>query len=55
MPSQPSLYREKKSHSFTYEPLRGTCGWCHERTDLSGGNYDDGEWMYGSCIVPYAG
>lgn len=30
------------------------CGWCHQRTDMTGGIYDDGEWMCGGCIVQYA-
>jgi hypothetical protein len=26
------------------------CGWCNQRTDMSDGIYDDGEWMCASCI-----
>lgn len=55
MPSQQPQYRVKKHDSYTYEPLMGTCGWCHQRTDMSGGIYDDGEWMCGGCIGRYAG
>jgi hypothetical protein len=27
-----------------------TCEWCHQRVDMTGGIYDDGEWMCGGCI-----
>ncbi|MCY1307941.1 hypothetical protein D9M70_579090 [compost metagenome] len=54
MPSRQPQYREKKKDAFTYEPLMATCGWCHQRTDMSGGIYDDGEWMCGGCISRYA-
>ena len=30
------------------------CGWCHQRVDMTGGIYDDGEWMCGHCIARYA-
>ncbi len=30
------------------------CGWCHQRSDMTGGIYDDGEWMCGYCIVRLA-
>ncbi|CAN7258080.1 PIN domain-containing protein [Variovorax sp. LjRoot130] len=30
------------------------CGWCHQHTDMTGGIYDDGEWMCGGCIARYA-
>lgn len=30
------------------------CGWCHRRGDMTGGIYDDGEWMCGVCIASYA-
>ncbi len=30
------------------------CGWCQQRTDMTGGIYDDGEWMCGGCIARYA-
>lgn len=26
------------------------CGWCHRRGDMTGGIYDDGEWMCAGCI-----
>jgi hypothetical protein len=30
------------------------CGWCHQKSDMSDGIYDDGEWMCGACIASYA-
>lgn len=54
MPSHQAKYREKKKDSYGYEPLMGTCAWCHQRTDMSGGIYDDGEWMCSGCISGYA-
>ncbi|WP_322981255.1 PIN domain-containing protein [Pseudomonas sp. C11] len=54
MPSCQAKYREKKKDSYGYEPLMGTCAWCHQRTDMSGGIYDDGEWMCSDCISGYA-
>jgi len=54
MPSRQAKYREKKKESYGYEPLMGTCAWCHQRTDMSGGIYDDGEWMCPGCISGYA-
>ena len=29
------------------------CGWCHQKTDMTRGIYDDGEWMCGHCIASY--
>jgi hypothetical protein len=26
------------------------CGWCYQRVDMTGGIYDDGEWMCATCI-----
>ena len=30
------------------------CGWCYQRVDMSGGIYDDGEWMCAGCIDRHA-
>lgn len=30
------------------------CGWCHRETDMTGGIYDDGDWMCGECVAGYA-
>lgn len=31
-------------------PSQLVCGWCHQRVDMTGGIYDDGEWMCGGCV-----
>jgi hypothetical protein len=28
----------------------GKCGWCHQHIDMTGGIYDEGEWMCAGCI-----
>ena len=33
--------------------IMGECGWCDQQTDMTGGIYDDGEWMCGACIARY--
>jgi len=30
------------------------CAYCHQKRDMSGGIYDDGEWMCGYCVSGYA-
>ncbi|TWO69124.1 hypothetical protein FN976_20530 [Caenimonas sedimenti] len=30
------------------------CGWCNRRSDMTGGIFDDGEWMCGHCVARYA-
>lgn len=30
------------------------CSWCHQLSDMTGGIYDDGEWMCGQCVAGYA-
>jgi hypothetical protein len=34
--------------------IMADCGWCHQHSDMTGGIYDDGEWMCGVCIARYA-
>ena len=34
--------------------IQGECGWCHRKGDMTGGIYDDGEWMCADCIASYA-
>ncbi len=34
--------------------IMGDCGWCHQHTGMTGGIYDDGEWMCGGCMARYA-
>lgn len=43
------LLRAEQAHSDL--PV---CGWCHQRQDMTGGIYDNGEWMCGNCIASYA-
>lgn len=46
---------EDRSREFREDSnINAVCGWCYQKTDLTGGIYDDGEWMCGSCIVRYA-
>lgn len=62
LPSNQPGYREAhRPRSFTrlmgpdYEQARlPECGWCHQRSDMTGGIYDDGEWMCGLCVGGYA-
>ena len=34
--------------------VHGECGWCYRKGDMTGGIYDDGEWMCADCIASYA-
>ena len=34
--------------------IQATCEWCHQSGDMTGGVYDDGEWMCGHCVAHYA-
>lgn len=54
LPSNEAGYRELKQDGDYDSRLMAECGWCHQRTDMSGGIYDDGEWMCGNCIGQYA-
>lgn len=62
LPSNQPGYREaQRPKSFTrllgpdYQAARlPECGWCHQRSDMTGGIYDDGEWMCGYCVGGYA-
>lgn len=54
LPSNQKGYREPERDIYEDTTHYGMCGWCHQRTDLTGGIYDDGEWMCGGCISRYA-
>lgn len=41
----------KDDHDYA---IYSTCSWCNQRTDMTVGIYDDGEWMCGGCINRYA-
>lgn len=57
LPSRQPGYREPRSLWRDPVPLFGqrtfgnlVCGWCNVPSDMSGGIYDDGEWMCADCI-----
>lgn len=61
-PPDPKLLPSNQPGFVETEPVWGDdggiiaeCGWCHLKTDMTGGVYDDGEWMCGICIARYAG
>ena len=54
LPSQQYGYREAVRFDYEDVAIVSECGWCHQRTDMTGGIYDDGEWMCGVCIARYA-
>lgn len=54
LPSRQPGYREPKQFTYENNAHHAECGWCYKRTDMSGGIYDDGEWMCGECIGRYA-
>lgn len=54
LPSNQKDYRAQERFSYKDNATYAECGWCHQRTDMTGGIYDDGEWMCGGCIAGYA-
>ncbi|MEL4177789.1 PIN domain-containing protein [Roseateles sp. PN1] len=54
LPSNQKGYQEPKRDYEVYRPIMSVCGWCHRNTDMTGGIYDDGEWMCGDCMSGYA-
>jgi hypothetical protein len=54
LPSNRKDYREPERFQYEDNAIYSECGWCHQRTDMTGGIYDDGEWMCGECIARYA-
>ncbi|WP_280154897.1 hypothetical protein [Piscinibacter sp. XHJ-5] len=61
LPSRQPGYRDATREAGLFRRFQGEdawlqdCGWCHQRVDMTGGIYDDGEWMCGGCIARYAG
>ena len=51
LPSNEKGYREPERSNYEDNAIYAVCGWCHQRTDMTGGIYDDGEWMCGGCIA----
>lgn len=54
LPSNQKGYREPERNRYEDNAIYSECGWCHQRTDMTGGIFDDGEWMCGGCIARYA-
>lgn len=54
LPSKQSGFVEAERAWGNDGGIIAECGWCHQKTDVTGGVYDDGEWMCGSCIARYA-
>jgi hypothetical protein len=54
LPSNQKGYRKPERNRYEDNAIYSECGWCHQRTDMTGGIYDDGEWMCGGCIARYA-
>lgn len=54
LPSNQKGYREPERDRYEDTAIYSVCGWCHQKTDMTGGIYDDGEWMCGWCIARYA-
>ncbi|ALF88740.1 MULTISPECIES: PIN domain-containing protein [Ralstonia solanacearum species complex] len=49
--NQPGYRQSQRDRSEEDYAIYSVCGWCHQRTDMTGGIYDDGEWMCGGCIA----
>jgi hypothetical protein len=54
LPSNQKGYREPERERYEDNAIVAECRWCHQKTDMTGGIYDDGEWMCGWCISRYA-
>ncbi|MBW8365387.1 MAG: hypothetical protein K0M39_12625 [Rhizobium sp.] len=54
LPSKKPGYSAPKNSDYDDGRLLAECGWCHQRKDMAGGIYDEGEWMCGDCIASYA-
>jgi hypothetical protein len=54
LPSNQVGFVETVSDWEEDQAIMGECVWCHQHLDMTGGIYDDGEWMCGGCISRYA-
>ena len=54
LPSNQKGYREPERDRYEDYAIYSVCGWCNQNTDMTGGIYDDGEWMCGGCMTRYA-
>ncbi|MCT7296342.1 PIN domain-containing protein [Ralstonia sp. CHL-2022] len=54
--NQPGFHRERRRSVSLVRDRGGMaqCGWCNNRGDMTGGIYDDGEWMCGHCVAQHA-
>jgi hypothetical protein len=48
---QPDVKDRSRKRDEDYS-IYAVCGWCHQNTDMTGGIYDDGEWLCGGCGFP---
>jgi ribosomal protein S27AE len=53
LPSNQASYKEPDETNHHDSGNFAECGWCHQSRDMTGGIYDDGEWMCGDCIAGY--
>ena len=51
LPSNQASYKEPERYEDNAYWM--VCSWCDQKTDMTGGIYDDGEWMCGGCIASY--
>lgn len=55
LPSQqPGFEDRARSDDYRDRGIMAECSYCYQRTDMTGGIYDDGEWMCAGCIDRYA-
>ena len=54
LPSNQTGYSAPKNGDYHDSRILAECGWCHQRKDMNGGIYDDGEWMCGDCIAGFS-
>ncbi len=53
LPSNQQGFIEVKDRSHQADVILSLCSSCNQKTDMTGGIYDDGEWMCGGCIAGY--
>lgn len=53
LPSNQVGYKESQNTEFFDGRVHAECGWCHQKKDMDGGIFDDGEWMCSDCISGY--
>lgn len=54
LPSNQMGYREPERYRYDESAIYSECGLCRQKTDMTGGIYDDGEWTCGGCVARYA-